>query len=109
MNEIIISPSNTSTTAAQSTTLSTLERNKLLAEYGKLYERQCYIYERKTRLELELRAIHSMLLENNRKSEMRSADIGMIGNGGGGVSIGGGGGLVGTFGSANKLLTIGDK
>ena len=114
MNEIIISPSNTTgtTAVAQSTTttLSTLERNKLLAEYGKLYERQCYIYERKTRLELELRAIHSMLLENNRKSksEMSSADIGigMIGNGG--MSIGGDS-LVGNLGSANKLLTIGDK
>ena len=112
MNEIIISPSNTGTTAvAQSTTttVTTLERNKLLAEYGKLYERQCYIYERKTRLELELRAIHSMLLENNRKSksEMSSADIGigMIGNGG--MSIGNR--LVGNLGSANKLLTIGDK
>ena len=113
MNEIIISPSNTTgttTVATQSsTTLSTFERNKLLAEYGKLYERQCYIYERKTRLELELRAIQSMLLENNhRKNELGSAaNIGMIGNGGGGISIGGGDrSLVGNFGSANKLLTV---
>ena len=57
---------------------------------------------------MELRAIHSMLLENNRKSEMSSANIGMIGNGGGGMSIGGDS-LVGSLGSANKLLTVGDK
>lgn len=54
-------------------------------------------------IELELRAIHSMLLENNRKrSEMGSADVGMIGNGGGG-------GMIGNLGSANKLLTAGDE
>ena len=37
------------------------ERDQLMAEYGRLYGRRCWVFERKARLEYELRAIQSFV------------------------------------------------
>jgi len=63
MNEIIIAPSQPTSTLVnyrQNVEIQR-ERDKLLAEYGRLYGRRCAIFERQSRLEYELRAIHSYI------------------------------------------------
>ena len=63
MNEIIVAAPSQLDRHADS------ERDRLMAEYGRLYGRRCWIFERKARLEYELRAIQSFV-------------AGAVGNGG---------------------------
>ena len=88
MNEIIISsPSSQQYHLQQQKNQYTncqLERDVLLAEYGKLYGRQCSIYERKSRLELELRAIQKFMLADSNSSgnsdRLLAGDMSMAGS-----------------------------
>ena len=87
MNEIIISsPSSQQYHLKQQNQYNNrqLERDVLLAEYGKLYGRQCSIYERKSRLELELRAIQKFMLADSNSSgnsdRLLAGDMSMAGS-----------------------------
>lgn len=106
MNEIIISPNNNSQSLAanrrarqrregqqQRIIDKELERNRLLAEYGRLYGRRCAVFERKARLEYELCAIRSFVASvgGARAAGVRNVGAGIGANalmrncGGGGV------------------------
>ena len=84
MSEIIIAPEYQIQQTAKNYELAEgtkLERNSLMAEYGRLYGTKCLLLERKTRLEYELRELHSFIASGGISDNNTVIKYGMLESG----------------------------